>query len=191
MTTLDRISAVMGCTPEDDEDLVEAVRLLVSERDEARADRARLLAYTDECGVLAVRLVERVHQALETHQGVVRERDAARALADGLRVELAAALTAVAAECARREAAEAECTRLRVDLAAVRRAVRMLDGARAAIDANGQRVLRSLAGEERAALVEELAAARRERDDWNARATALEAERDAARAALDAALGAT
>ena len=79
---------------------------------------------------------------------------------------------AVAAERARREAAEAECDRLRGELTAVRRAVRMLDGARAAIDANGQRVLRSLAGEERAALLEELAAARRERDDWNARATA-------------------
>ena len=64
----------------------------------------------------------------------------------------------------------------RRELAAVRSAVRMLDGARAAIDAHGQRVLRSLAGEERAALLEELAAARRERDDWNARATAMEAE---------------
>jgi len=93
---------------------------------------------------------------------------------------------AVAAERARREAAEAECDRLRGELTAVRRAVRMLDGARAAIDANGQRVLRSLAGEERAALLEELAAARRERDDWNARATAMEAERDEARAAVAA-----
>jgi chromosome segregation ATPase len=93
---------------------------------------------------------------------------------------------AVAAERARREAAEAECARLRVELAAVRSAVRMLDGARAAIDANGQRVLRSIAGEERAALLEELAVARRERDDWNARATAMEAERDEARAAVAA-----
>jgi hypothetical protein len=76
------------------------------------------------------------------------------------------------------DAAEAECARLRGELAAVRRAVRMLDGARAAIDANGQRTLRSLAGVERAGLLEELAAARRERDDWNARATAMEAERD-------------
>jgi hypothetical protein len=75
---------------------------------------------------------------------------------------------------------QAECARLRGELAAVRRAVRMLDGARAAIDANGQRVLRSLAGEERAALLEELDLARRERDDWNARATAIEAERDEA-----------
>jgi hypothetical protein len=90
MTMLDRIAAVMGCTPEDDEDLVEAVRLLVSERDEARADRARLLAYTDECGVMAVGLVERVHRALETHQGVVRE---------------------LAAERTRRVAAEASATR--------------------------------------------------------------------------------
>jgi len=37
MTTLERIAAVMGCTPEDDDDLVEAVRFLVSERDAARA----------------------------------------------------------------------------------------------------------------------------------------------------------
>jgi chromosome segregation ATPase len=95
---------------------------------------------------------------------------------------------AVAAERSRREAAEAECARLRVELAAVRSAVRMLDGARAAIDANGQRVLRSIAGEERAALLEELAAARRERDDWNARATAMEAERDEARDAMRAAV---
>ena len=73
---------------------------------------------------------------------------------------------------------QAECARLRADLAAVRRAVRMLDGARAAIDAHGQRVLRSLAGKERAALLEELAAARRERDDWNAFATAMEEARD-------------
>ena len=76
------------------------------------------------------------------------------------------------------DAAEAECARLRGELVAVRSAVRMLDGARAAIDAHGQRVLRSLAGEERAALLEELAAARRERDDWNASATSMEAERD-------------
>jgi hypothetical protein len=82
----------------------------------------------------------------------------------------------------RAEAAEAECARLRGELAAVRSAVRMLDGARAAIDASGQRVLRSLAGEERAALLGELAAARRERGDWNARATAMESERDEARA---------
>lgn len=79
---------------------------------------------------------------------------------------------------------QAECARLREELAAVRRAVRMLDGARAAIDANGQRTLRSLAGQERAGLLEELDAARRERDDWNALATAMEAERDEARAAL-------
>ena len=86
----------------------------------------------------------------------------------------------------RADAAEAECARLRVELAAVRSAVRMLDGARAAIDANGLRVLRSLAGEERAALLEELEVARRERDDWNALATAMESERDEARAAVAA-----
>ena len=67
----------MGCTPEDDDDLVEAVRLLVAERDEAKADRARLLEYIVDCGRLAVGLVERVHKALETYQGAMRERDAA------------------------------------------------------------------------------------------------------------------
>lgn len=39
MTTMDRIAAVMNCAPADGDDLVEAVRLLVAERDEARADR--------------------------------------------------------------------------------------------------------------------------------------------------------
>lgn len=106
---------------------------------------------------------------------------------DSVRVsvgDLDALLPVLDAHRARADAAEAECARLRGELAAVRRAVRMLDGARAAIDATGQRVLRSLAGEERAALLEELAAARRERDDWNASATAMEDERDEARAAL-------
>ena len=84
MTTLERIAAVMGCTPEDDDDLVEAVRFLVAERDEAKADRARLREYIDDCGRLAVGLVERVHKALETYQGAMRERDAAVAARDAL-----------------------------------------------------------------------------------------------------------
>lgn len=110
-----RIAAAMGCAPADDDDLVEAVRLLVAERDEAKADRARLRAYLRDATDDAAGLVERVHRAVQTHQGVVRERDAARTMADGLRVSLAdadlileererqltAALTAVAAERAR------------------------------------------------------------------------------------------
>jgi hypothetical protein len=84
MTTLDRIAAVMACTPEDDDDLVEAVRLLVAERDEAKADRARLREYIDDCGRLAVGLVERVHKAVEAYQCVVRERDASVAQRDAL-----------------------------------------------------------------------------------------------------------
>ena len=97
---LTRIAAAMGCAPADD-DLVEAVRLLVAER--ARL-RAYLRAATDD----AAGLVERVHRAVETHQGVVRERDAARvSLADADLIleererQLTAALTAVAEERAR------------------------------------------------------------------------------------------
>lgn len=44
MTTLERIAAVMGFTPEDDGDLVEATRLLVAERDAARAEAEALRA---------------------------------------------------------------------------------------------------------------------------------------------------
>ena len=36
-STLKRIAAAMSCDPDDDDDLVEAVRLLVEERDAARA----------------------------------------------------------------------------------------------------------------------------------------------------------
>ena len=39
---LHRIAVLMQCEPDDDDDLVEAVRLLVSERDEARAEVERL-----------------------------------------------------------------------------------------------------------------------------------------------------
>ena len=94
--------------PADDDDLVEAVRLLVAERDEAKADRARLRAYLRAATDDAAGLVERVHRAVETHQGVVRERDAARvSLADADLIleererQLTAALTAVAEERAR------------------------------------------------------------------------------------------
>ena len=45
----DRIARVMGCTPDDDADLVEAVRLLVQERDEAVARFERTLdAHPDD-----------------------------------------------------------------------------------------------------------------------------------------------
>jgi hypothetical protein len=49
---LTRIAAVMGCAPADDDDLVEAVRLLVADRDKARAalaaERARCAAVCRE-----------------------------------------------------------------------------------------------------------------------------------------------
>lgn len=61
-------------------------------------------------------------------------------------------------------------------------AVRMASSARERMDAHDRATLQSLAGKDRAAMIEELAAARRERDDWNAAATALESERDALRA---------
>ena len=49
MTTVRRIADAMGCTPSDEDDLVEAVRLLVSERDTAvAAERARCAAVCRE-----------------------------------------------------------------------------------------------------------------------------------------------
>ena len=49
MTTMQRIAEAMGCVPADDDDLVEAVRLLVSERDAAvTAERARCAAVCRE-----------------------------------------------------------------------------------------------------------------------------------------------
>lgn len=86
----------------------------------------------------------------------------------------------------RADAAEAECARLREAMRRQSAAVRMHQSAREQMDAHDQATLRSLAGEDRAHLIEETAAARRERDDWNARATALESDRDAARAEADA-----
>ena len=46
---LHRIAVLMQCEPDDDDDLVEAVRLLVSERDEQRAERRQLRARLVEC----------------------------------------------------------------------------------------------------------------------------------------------
>ena len=163
----------------------EDVRRVVEDLD---SHRTRADAAEAECARLRVDLeaTERARQAAE------EERDTALELVAPDAMEVARQRDARDAErlhalvVARVALADAEADRDRLtgELTAVRRAVRTLDGARAAIDANGQRVLRSLAGEERAALLEELAVARRERDDWNARATAMEAERDEARAAL-------
>ena len=90
---------------------------------------------------------------------------------------------------AQRDEAEGQCMELREAIRRQAAAVRMHESARAQMDAHDAATLRSLAGQDRAALVEELAAARRERDDWNARATALENERDEARAEAAAAQG--
>ena len=113
--------------------------------------------------------------------------------APDLAADLLDAHAALATERERREraderavAAEAECARLREAMRRQAAAVRMHQSARERMDAHDQATLRSLAGEDRAYLIEETAAARRERDDWNARATALETERDTARAEADA-----
>jgi hypothetical protein len=46
---LHRIAVLMQCEPDDDDDLTEAVRLLVSERDKARAERRQLRTRLVEC----------------------------------------------------------------------------------------------------------------------------------------------
>lgn len=107
--TLTRIAAAMGCAPADDDDLVEAVRLLVAERDEARAEleateRARQAAEEERDTVLELVADDAVAVARERD-----DRDAARLHAVAtLRVALSdaeadrdKALTAVAAERAR------------------------------------------------------------------------------------------
>ena len=135
-----------------------------------RADLRALLADYD---------VERVEREREWTKGRAAEadRDALRRELDALRQTHAGDL---ARERERVEAAERECERRGAELARVRAAVRMHESAREQMDAHDRATLRSLAGDSRAVLIEELAGARRERDDWNARATSLEFERDAA-----------
>lgn len=89
-----------------------------------------------------------------------------------------AVLAAHDAQRARADTAERALAEAREELARVRAAVRMSESARERMDAHDRQTLRSLAGTDRAALLEELAAARSERDDWNARATELESDRD-------------
>lgn len=213
MTTMDRIAAAMGCAPADDDDLVEAVRLLVAERDGARAEleateRARQAAEEERDTVLELVADDAVEAARARD-----DRDAARlaalatlrvALADAeLMLEqrerqLTAALTAVAEERTRREAAEASATRS-ADAAvdAVRELGHVAAAAVARADAAEAR-LAALA----AAVREERAITAENERAWAAHITAddlagaeevlaLDARLDAARAALDAALGAT
>lgn len=135
-----------------------------------RADLRALLADYD---------VERVEREREWTKGRAAEADAT-----ALRRELDALRQTHTGDLARErervEAAERECERRGAELARVRAAVRMHESAREQMDAHDRATLRSLAGDSRAVLIEELAGARRERDDWNARATSLEFERDAA-----------
>ena len=213
MTTMDRIAAAMGCAPADDDDLVEAVRLLVAERDGARAEleateRARQAAEEERDTVLELVADDAVEAARARD-----DRDAARlaalatvrvALADAELIleererQLTAALTAVAAERARWEAAEASAT-LSADAAVD--AVRELGHVAAAAVARADSAEARLAALA-AAVREERAAAMASEHAWADHITAddlagaeevraLDARLDAARASLDAALGAT
>lgn len=73
--TFDRIAVAMGCEPEDNADLVEAVRLLVQERDAAvqRAERAeRLYAEAeDDLARLSVQLIDAQVEAHSTRRPAV------------------------------------------------------------------------------------------------------------------------
>lgn len=75
----------------------------------------------------------------------------------------------------------AKVERLTDELKRVRSAVRMSETAREQINAHERKVLTSLAGKEMASILETLAAVREECAAWNARATEMEAERDAER----------
>jgi hypothetical protein len=68
---LSRIAETMGCEPEDDDDLVEAVRLLVTERDQAK-ERARLGM------MVASRMQAERDEALALDCSVQHDADAAR-----------------------------------------------------------------------------------------------------------------
>ena len=213
MTTMDRIAAAMGCAPADDDDLVEAVRLLVAERDGARAEleateRARQAAEEERDTVLGLVADDAVEAARARD-----DRDAARlhavatlrvALADAELIleqrerQLTEAVEAVAAERTRREAAEASATRsANAAVDAVRELGHVAAAAVARADAAEAR-LAALA----AAVREERAVTAEHEHAWAAHIAAddlagaeevlaLDARLDAARAALDAALGAT
>lgn len=91
---LARIEALVWYQPDDDDDLVEAVRAMARERDEARRDLGAILAvihrdgghHTGEHG-----LSQSVADAHATWAVVVRERDEARAEVERLRAALAQA----------------------------------------------------------------------------------------------------
>ena len=85
MTMMSRIAAAMGCVPADDDDLVEAVRLLVAERDGARAEleateRARRGA-ASKCARLRMALAEE-RAALATVRAELEATERARQAAE-------------------------------------------------------------------------------------------------------------
>lgn len=125
---LKRIEALVWYEPDDEDDLVEAVRAMACERDEARRDLGAILAvihrdgghHTGEFGVS-----QSVADAHATWAVVVRERDEARAERDHERTvaneQLARAHDAVR----ERDEARAEVERLRGDLAQTQELVRL------------------------------------------------------------------
>ena len=141
----------------------------------------------DACAAEGYRLMQALDAAQRSAaQSAAAAVDAARDLGH---VVAAQTERAEAAE-AQRDEAEGQCMELREAIRRQAAAVRMASTARAQMDAHDQATLRSLAGQDRAALIEETAAARRERDDWNARATTMESDRDAAVARRTALAGA-
>ena len=80
------VAQAMGCEPEDDDDLVEAVRLLVSERDEARAHTSTAAFMRVERQRDEARAQVKAWQAEELARRT--ERDEARAEVERLRALL-------------------------------------------------------------------------------------------------------
>ena len=99
---LSRIAEAMGCEPESDDDLVEAVRLLVSERDQAQAQArlgkmiaGRIQAERDEARAERQRAIDDALATSDAWWGeqcmtLQRQRDEARVEVERLRAALRA-----------------------------------------------------------------------------------------------------